>query len=100
MRAHKDETVKIESAATGFSPAVMAKEYDLTIGMFKKDCRFDAQGLATLARSFRELNVTDGPLDMTKVYTDAFQPNRAPAAKRSITPPILRLRRAGSPPPR
>ena len=53
----------------------MAKEYDLTIGMFKKDCRFDAQGLATLARSFRELNVTDGPLDMTKVYTEAFQPN-------------------------
>ena len=74
MRAHKAETVKIESAATGFSPAVMAKEYDLTIGMFKKDCRFDPQGLANLARSFHELKLTDGPLDMTKLYTEAFQP--------------------------
>jgi ABC-type nitrate/sulfonate/bicarbonate transport system substrate-binding protein len=74
MRAHKDEVVKIESPATGFSPAVMAKEYDLTIGMFKKDCRFDPQGLATLARSFQELKLTDKPLDMAKLYTEAFQP--------------------------
>ena len=74
MRAHKDDTVKIESAVTGFSPAVMAKEYDLTIGMFKKDCRFDPRGLATLARSFQDLKLIDGPLDMTTLYTEAFQP--------------------------
>ena len=42
MRAHKAETVKIESALNHFSESVMSREYDLTIGMFTKDCRFDA----------------------------------------------------------
>jgi len=74
MRAHKDETVRIEAAITGFSPTVMAKEYDLTIGMFKKDCRFDAQGLATLARSFVDQKLLDAPPDWSKIYTEAFQP--------------------------
>jgi ABC-type nitrate/sulfonate/bicarbonate transport system substrate-binding protein len=74
MRAHKAETVKIESAVTGFPPAVMSKEYDLTIGMFKKDCRFDPQGLATLARSFKDLKLVDTPPDMSKLVTEAYQP--------------------------
>ena len=76
MRSHKAETVKIESGVTGFSAAVMAKEYDLTIGMFKKDCRFDPQGLATLQRSFVDLKLLDAPPDMSKLYTEAFQPKR------------------------
>jgi ABC-type nitrate/sulfonate/bicarbonate transport system substrate-binding protein len=74
MRAHKAETVKIESAATGFSPTVMAKEYDLTIGMFKNDCRFALEGLATLQRSFVELKLLEAPPDMSKLYTEAFKP--------------------------
>ena len=74
MRAHKAETVKIESAVTGFSPTVMEKEYDLTIGMFKNDCRFALEGLATLRRSFVELKVLKAPPDMSKLYTEAFQP--------------------------
>lgn len=74
MRAHKAETVKIESVATGFSPNVMAKEYDLTIGMFKNDCRFDPQGLATLKRSFADLKLLDTSPDMSKLYTEEFQP--------------------------
>jgi len=72
MRSHKAETVKIEGDATGFSPAVMAKEYDLTIGMFKKDCRFDPEGLATLKRSFGDLKVFATPPDMSKLYTEEF----------------------------
>ncbi|HUK61396.1 MAG TPA: ABC transporter substrate-binding protein [Stellaceae bacterium] len=75
MRAHKAETVKIESGITGFSPAVMGREYDLTIGMFKDDCRFDPQGLATLRRSFIDLKLLAEPPDMAKLYTDAFVPN-------------------------
>ena len=55
MRTHKAETVKIESAITGFPESVMAKDYDLTIGMFTKACRFDAESLATLKNSFVEL---------------------------------------------
>ena len=48
MRAHKAETVKIESEITGFPESVMSKEYDLTLDMYTKDCRFDAESLATL----------------------------------------------------
>ena len=45
IRTHKAETVKIESGITGFPESVMAKEYDLTIGMFTKACEFDAESL-------------------------------------------------------
>jgi NitT/TauT family transport system substrate-binding protein len=74
MRAHKAETVKIESGITGFSESVMAKDYDLTIGMFTKDCRFDAKSLATLKRSFADLKLLPTAPDMTKLYTEAFIP--------------------------
>lgn len=74
MRAHKAETVKIESALNHFSESVMSREYDLTIGMFTKDCRFDAQSLATLKRSFGEMKLIEGELDMAKLYTDAYLP--------------------------
>ena len=74
MRAHKAETVKIESGITHFDEKVMAKEYDLTIGMFTKDCRFDQESLATLKRSFIEEKVLDTAPDMSKLVTDAFLP--------------------------
>jgi NitT/TauT family transport system substrate-binding protein len=74
MRAHKAETVKITAAITQFSEAVMAQEYDLTIGMHTKDCRFDAESLAALKQSFRDLKLTDGDPDMSKLYTEAYVP--------------------------
>jgi len=74
MKAHKAETVKIESALNHFSESVMSREYDLTIGMFTKDCRFDAESLATLKRSFSEMRLVEGELDMAKLYTDAYLP--------------------------
>jgi len=74
MRAHKDETVKIESEVTGYSPAVMAKEYDLTIGMFSPDCKFDAQSIANLKQSFADQKLVDPLPDMSKLYTEAFLP--------------------------
>ena len=74
MRAHKAETVKIEREVTGFPESVMSKEYDLTLGMFTKDCRFDAESLATLRRSFVELKLLSAPPDMSKLYTEAFLP--------------------------
>jgi ABC-type nitrate/sulfonate/bicarbonate transport system substrate-binding protein len=74
MRAHKAETVKIESEVTGFPESVMSKEYDLTLGMFTKDCRFDAESLATLKRSFVDLKLLSAPPDMTTLYTEAFLP--------------------------
>ena len=74
IRIHKAETVEIESGITGFSQSVMAKEYDLTVGMFTKGCAFDAESIATLKRSFTDLKLLDSPADMSKLYTEAFLP--------------------------
>ncbi len=74
MRTHKAETVKIESGITGFDEGVMAQEYDIAIGMFSKDCKFDAESLATLKRSFVDLKLLSAPPDMSKLYTEAYLP--------------------------
>jgi NitT/TauT family transport system substrate-binding protein len=74
IRTHKAETVKIESGVTGLPQSVMSKEYDLTIGMFTKGCRFDAESLATLKQSFIDLKLMSTPPDMSKLYTEAFLP--------------------------
>jgi NitT/TauT family transport system substrate-binding protein len=74
MRTHKDETVKIESGVTGFSPEITAREYDIAIGMFTSDCRFDPESLSNLQRSFVQLQLLDAPPDMSKLYTEAYLP--------------------------
>lgn len=74
MRAHKAETVKITSGITHFSENVMSREYDLTIGMHTKDCRFDPESMATLKRTFREMKLVEGEPDMSKLYTEAYVP--------------------------
>jgi ABC-type nitrate/sulfonate/bicarbonate transport system substrate-binding protein len=74
IRTHKAETVKIESGITGFPESVMAKDYDLTIGMFSKACEFDAESLATLKRSFADLKLLPAAPDMSKLYTNEFLP--------------------------
>lgn len=74
MRKHRAETIKIEGDVTGFSPTVMTKEYDLNIAAFSTDCKFDAELLATLKRSFADLKLLETPPDMTKLYTEAFLP--------------------------
>jgi NitT/TauT family transport system substrate-binding protein len=74
IRTHKAETVKIESGITGFPESVMAKDYDLTVGMFTKACKFDAESLATLKRSFADLELLPTSPDMSKLYTDAYLP--------------------------
>jgi NitT/TauT family transport system substrate-binding protein len=74
MRAHKAETVKIESQTTGYSESAMGKEYDLTIGMFSKDCRFDEASLDNLKQAFVDQSLVAAPPDMSKLYTEAFLP--------------------------
>jgi NitT/TauT family transport system substrate-binding protein len=74
MRTHKAETVKIESELNHFDINVMSREYDLVLGMYTKDCRFDAESLATLKRSFAEMKLVEGEPDMSKLYTDAYLP--------------------------
>jgi len=53
---------------------VMSRDYDLTIGMFTKDCKFDAESLATLKRSFVDLKLLATPPNMSALYTEAFLP--------------------------
>ncbi len=74
MRTHKAETVKIESELNHFNESVMSREYDLVIGMYTKDCRFDAESLATLKRSFGEMKLIEGEPDMSKLYTEEYLP--------------------------
>lgn len=74
ITTHKAETVKLQSAITGFSESVMSKDYDLTVDMYTKDCKFDAESLATLKRSFVELKLLPKAPDMSKLYTHAFLP--------------------------
>jgi len=74
MRSHKEETVKIESAVTGFSPEVQAREYDINIGGFSDTGKFDKQSLANLKRSLVDLKLIDTPPDMSKLYTEKFLP--------------------------
>jgi ABC-type nitrate/sulfonate/bicarbonate transport system substrate-binding protein len=74
IRTHKEETVTIERKITGYPESVMAREYDLTIGMFTKDCRFDAPSLATLSRTFVELHLLSKAPDMSKLYSEAYLP--------------------------
>lgn len=74
MRLHKAETVQIMVGISHLSESVAARQYDLTIGMHTKDCRFDPESLATLQRSFVEMKLTDGEPDMSKLYTDAYLP--------------------------
>jgi NitT/TauT family transport system substrate-binding protein len=74
MRANKAQTVKITSDINHFSENVMSREYDLTIGMHTKDCRFDPEALAILKRSFVEMKLFEGEPDMSKLYTEAYLP--------------------------
>jgi ABC-type nitrate/sulfonate/bicarbonate transport system substrate-binding protein len=74
MRTHKVETIKIESAINHFSETVMSREYHLVIGMYTRDCRFDAESLATLKRSFGEMKLVPGEADMSKLFTEAYLP--------------------------
>ena len=76
MRKNKAETVAIESAVSGYSSSVMSREYDLTNAMFSADCKFDRESLANLERSFVDLKLVDAAPDMSKLYSDAFNPKR------------------------
>ena len=74
IRTHREETAKIESGVTGNPVSVMEKDYDLTKSMYTRDCKFDAESLATLKRTFADLKLLDQPPDMSKLYTEAYLP--------------------------
>jgi NitT/TauT family transport system substrate-binding protein len=74
IRQHKEEAVKAESKLTGLSPSVMARDYDLVMPSFNKDCTFDAESLANLKDTLVEQKFLSNTADMSTLYTDAFMP--------------------------
>jgi hypothetical protein len=55
---------------------VQSKEYDLTIGMYSRDGKFDPDTLKNLRTSFTDLKLVDSPPDMSKLYTETYLPKR------------------------
>lgn len=74
LRHHKDEAVAAESKLTGLSPSVMAKDYDLVMPSFDKDCTFDAESLANLKQTLVEQKFLANTADISTLYTNAFMP--------------------------
>lgn len=74
MRAHKEKAIELEMKATGYSKSVMSQEYNFVKGMYTSDCRFNPKALATLNQSFIDLHRIKKPLDMSKLYTEAYLP--------------------------
>jgi NitT/TauT family transport system substrate-binding protein len=74
MRKNKDETVKIVAPVMNKPPEIAARAYDIVMPSLLDDGHFDPKGLATLARSFVDMEVLRSEPDMSKLYTEAYLP--------------------------
>ena len=76
MRRNKAETVKIAKEIMETDEATTIAIYDELMPMFSDDGRFNQAALAVLARSFVEMKTLPTEPDMSKLYTEAFLPNK------------------------
>jgi NitT/TauT family transport system substrate-binding protein len=74
MRANRDATVRASRERTNFSIAVEEQQYDLVMPMFSASGRFEPRALATIQRSFVDLQLIDHEPDLTKYCTEQFLP--------------------------
>ena len=74
MRKNKAETVAIAKDVTGKDEEINSRVYDELMPMFSDDGKFHANALATLAKSYVELQLLPEEPDMKKLYTEAFLP--------------------------
>jgi NitT/TauT family transport system substrate-binding protein len=74
MRKNKAETVAIAKEVTGKDEDVVARSYDELMPMFSDDGRFNPAALATLAKSYVELQLLPQEPDPKQLYTEAFLP--------------------------
>jgi len=74
MRANKAETVAIANEVTGKDEAINSRVYDELMPMFSDDGKFNAAALATLAKSYVELQLLPSEPEMKQLYTEAFLP--------------------------
>jgi len=77
MRANKADTVKVAMSVLELPEAIAGPAYDNVMPVFSIDGKFDAKALATLSRSFVELELLPSePKDMQRLYTEQFLPKR------------------------
>jgi len=74
MRKNKPETVAIAGEVTHKDAKINARVYDELMPMFSDDGKFNASALATLAKSYVELQLLPQEPTMTALYTEAFLP--------------------------
>src|SRR5262249_19062461 len=74
MRSHKAETVKIAMQVMEKDEDISGRVYDELMPMFSDPGHFEPAALATLAKSYVELNLLPSEPDMSKLYTEAFLP--------------------------
>jgi len=77
MQAHKAETVKVATEVLDLPDEIASPTYDRLMPVFSTDGKFDARALATLGRSFVELELLpSAPKDMQRLYTEEFLPKK------------------------
>jgi NitT/TauT family transport system substrate-binding protein len=76
MRRNKAETVAIAKEVTNKDEDITARVYDELMPMFSDDGKFSPSALATLAKSYVELQLLPEEPDPAKLYTEAFLPRK------------------------
>lgn len=74
MKGHKDEVVPLCAKAMTYPPTVAARAYDVFMPKMSTDGRLRPEAIAALKTSFADLKSIEGPVDMTKLYTEAYLP--------------------------
>jgi NitT/TauT family transport system substrate-binding protein len=76
MLANKAETVAIAKDVTNKDEDITGRVYDELMPMFSDDGKFSPSALATLAKSYVELQLLPEEPDPAKLYTEAFLPKK------------------------
>jgi len=77
MRANKAEAVKVAMAVLELPEEIASPTYDKLMPVFSTDGKFDDKALATLGRSFVDLELLPTePKDMRRHITEEFLPKR------------------------
>ncbi|HEX3973776.1 MAG TPA: ABC transporter substrate-binding protein [Stellaceae bacterium] len=74
MRKNKDAVVPLCAKAMTYPPNVASRAYDVFMPGMSTDGRLRPQAIEALKSSFADLKAIDGPVDMTKLYTETYLP--------------------------
>jgi NitT/TauT family transport system substrate-binding protein len=74
MRDNKAKTVAIAAEVQHVDPDIAASTYDVMMGAFSKDGRFEPAALRVLGRSFVELDLLPKEPEMSTLLTEEFLP--------------------------